>query len=116
VKLADLHPFEKHALLALIRMLVRMDGVVTPGETRALAALAKDLGSAEFWETMREVQQLIGTPEDVVTVVERVERPAVKAWIYGILVRVAAADGRESDDEAQLLGWVEETFGLSVSA
>lgn len=110
--LTDLLPVEKHALFALLRFLVRVDGTVSPDEVRALTQLAKQLGSAEFWTTMREVQQLIETPEDVVAVVERVERPEVKAWIHEILVGVAGAGGGVSEEESELLEWVVETFAL----
>ncbi len=113
MKLADLHEEERVALVALLRFMVRMDGVFSPAEVQAMTALAKEIGSAEFWTTMREVQQRVVTPDDLVQLVEKVERREVMEWIYGVLVGLAAIDGMD-DSEAQLLEWVQETWGLNV--
>jgi hypothetical protein len=111
VKLLDLDPDEKVALVALVRFMVRMDGVFSPVEVKALTALAKEIGSAEFWTTMRDVQQRVVSADDLVQIVEQVKRREVKEWIYGVLVGIAAVDGMD-DAEVQLLEWVQDTWGL----
>jgi hypothetical protein len=113
VKLSDLVDDERVALVALLRFMVRMDGVFSATEVKALTSLAKDIGSSEFWATMRDVQQRVVTPEDLVQMVERVERRDVKEWIYGVLLGLAAIDGMD-DKESQLLEWVQETWGLNA--
>jgi hypothetical protein len=99
-------------LVALVRFMVRMDGVFSPAEVQALTALAKEVGSAEFWATMRDVQQRVVTAEDMVQIIEQVGRPEVQEWIYGVLLGLAAVDGMDPS-EVQLLEWVKETWELS---
>jgi hypothetical protein len=111
VKLADLDAEERLALVALVRFMVRMDGVFSPAEVTALTALAKEVGSAEFWATMSEVQQRVATADDMVQLTEQVRRREVQAWIYGVLLGLAAVDGVDGS-EIQLLEWVQETWGL----
>ncbi|MBC7170780.1 MAG: hypothetical protein H5U40_00045 [Polyangiaceae bacterium] len=111
--LADLEDDEKLALVALLRFMVRIDGVFSPNEVQALTALSKEIGSAEFWAAMREAQQRIVGAEDLVQVVESVERREVQEWIHATLARMAAIDGL-GEAESELLEWVEETWALNA--
>ncbi len=113
MKLAELEAGERVALVALVRFMVRMDGVFSPAEVTALTTLAKEVGSAEFWATMREVQQRVATAEDMVQVIEQVGRREVQEWIYGVLIGLAAIDGMDTS-EIQLLDWVKETWRLDA--
>ena len=90
--------------------MVRMDGEFTPAEGGAVAKIAKDLGSADFWTMMNEAQLL--EMEELSVRVERVLREPVRAWIYGLLVDLAAVDGVDPA-EGQLLEWLVETWELA---
>lgn len=113
MKIADLFEAERMALIALLRCMVRMDGVFSPGEAQALTKLAQEIGSKEFWATMQEIQQRVLTPDDLVPVIACVERRDVKEWIYGVLLGVAAIDGIV-EPEVELLEWLQEVWELDT--
>jgi len=112
VQLSDLEPHERLALAGLLRFLVRMDGKLSSDEVAALATLGKELGSTLFWQTMARAQQELESADDVVEAVERVERPHVREWIYGILMGIAVVDGL-SDEESELLDWLLQTWQMT---
>ena len=65
MRLDDLEPHEQRALAALVRLLTRMDDKLSDEETAALAGLAQEMGSLDFWGRMREAQEELTTPDAV---------------------------------------------------
>ena len=112
MQLSDLEPHERLALAGLLRLLVRIDGALSPAEVTALASLGRELGSALFWQSMAEAQQQLGSADEVVEAVETVERAPVRAWIYGILLGIAAVDGL-TPEESELLEWLQQTWEMT---
>lgn len=109
--LSDLQEHEQIAFVGLVRLVVRADGEFSPSEVSAVTHLAKDVGSAEFWRLMSHAQQHLENADDVLSVVERVERVEVREWIYGVLMGLSAVDGM-AEEESQVLDWVMETWQL----
>ena len=112
VKLDDLEPDERHAFAALVRFMVRADGVLTPDETAAVATLGREVGSAAFWQAMQYVQEYIIDRDDLSAAVKLVTRPDVQEWMYEVLVGISAADGNMGDAEGLLLDWVRAMWDL----
>lgn len=112
MQLSDLEPHERLALAGLIRFLVRIDGEFSPAEVSALTVLGKELGSALFWQNMSQAQRELGSADDVVEIVESVERREVREWIYGVLVGIAAVEGMK-EQESELLDWLLKTWKMN---
>ena len=112
MNLDELEPHERIAFAGLIRLVVRADGQLTPAESNAMSALARQVGSARFWRVMTEVQQVVRDNEDLVDAVRNVTRPAVRAWIYEVLVGISAADGNMGAAEGRTLDWVRAVWEL----
>ncbi|MEO0325708.1 MAG: hypothetical protein AAF447_22315 [Myxococcota bacterium] len=108
---AELEEHERLALAGLVRLMVRMDGEFTPAEVGAVAQIARDLGSSDFWTMMNEAQLL--EMEELAARVERVTRKPIRAWMYGLLVDLAGVDGVDPA-EGELLKWLTETWELDL--
>ncbi|MBX3252239.1 MAG: hypothetical protein KF901_34015 [Myxococcales bacterium] len=106
----ELSPDEQIALVGLVRLMVRMDGELSPAEVLAIQRLAKEIGATRFWSAMTEVQAM--EMDELSKYVLRVERLEVREWMYGVLVGIAAVDGIDVA-ESELLAWVMEIWGLN---
>ncbi len=111
MQLADLEAHEQLALTGLIRFLVRIDGEFSPAEVSALTVLSKDIGSALFWQKMSQAQRELESADDVLGVVESVQRREVREWIYGVLMGIAAVEGMK-ESESELLDWLFTTWEM----
>ena len=111
VQLTDLEAHEQLALTGLIRFLVRIDGEFSPAEVSALTVLSKDIGSALFWQKMSQAQRELESADDVLGVVESVQRREVREWIYGVLMGIAAVEGMK-ESESELLDWLFTTWEM----
>lgn len=110
--LDDLEDVERLAFVALVRFMIRADGVLTSAETAAVAHLAREVGSAQFWAAMQRAQATLVDRDDLRSAVMEVTRRPVQDWIYEVLVGMAAADGNMGDQEGLLLDWVRASWGL----
>ena len=110
--LDDLEPHERLAFAGLVRNMVRADGVLRAAESAALSTLARDVGSLRFWRCMTEAQQTLPDMEDLNDAARNVTRPAVREWVYEVLVGMAAADGNMGEAEGRLLDWLRALWGL----
>ena len=106
-----LEPIEKLAFAGLVRLVVRSDGEFTAQEVVALTTVAKAVGSAAFWTTMRHAQERLETADDVMQAVEQVTRPEVRRWIYTILHGIAKSDGIDRQ-EGEILHWLISAWDL----
>ncbi len=104
----ELEEREQLALTGLVRLMVRMDGQFSPGEVDAVAALAREVGAGGFWATMARAQTI--EMDELGKQVEQV-RPAVREWMYGVLVGLAAVDGIE-ESESELLTWLMDIWEM----
>lgn len=110
--LDDLHREEKLAFLGLLRVLVRVDGEFSREEAQAMHAIARKVGSADFWRSMAESQSIYVTPDQVFEAARGVDRDDVRRFVYDCLLEVASVDGIDPSEE-QLLAWLRHEWGLS---
>lgn len=110
-RLTDLELHEQQALVALIRLMIRLDGTFSQDEVLMLNGLARELGAPAFWRTMSEVQATVHTSEEITDLARSVTRPEIQEWTYRILSRLAHVDGLEGK-EAELLEWLKRTWQL----
>lgn len=99
---------ERTAFAGLLRLMTRMDGVLSPQEVASVSALAREIGAPELWSLMNETSLL--ERADLVVLIDDV-RPQMRRWIHGILTRVAQADGVD-ESELELLWWLEDRWEL----
>ncbi|MEM9068684.1 MAG: hypothetical protein AAGE52_09265 [Myxococcota bacterium] len=109
MKFDDLSIDEQLAFAGLIRLIVRMDGELTPAEVSAVSGLAKEIDAPQLWMMMTDSRSLEMT--EVSKRVEAVESREVREWMYGVLVGLAAVDGFDSA-ETQLLDWLMSVWEL----
>ncbi len=110
-RLEDLEPHEQLALVALIRLMIRLDGTFSQDEVMMLNGLARELGPPLFWRLMSEVQATVHTSGEITDLARSVTRPEIQEWTYRILSRLAHVDGLEGK-EAELLEWLKRTWQL----
>lgn len=105
---AELDPDERRVLAGLVRLMVRMDGVLSAAEVQAVSALGRDIGATSFWSDLNEASDLDVT--NLGPLVGKV-RDEVRDWMYGTLVGLAAVDGID-DAESSLLAWLMDVWSL----
>lgn len=106
----ELTPTEQHALVGLVRLMVRMDGELTTAEVMAIQSLARDLGAMSFWAAMTEANTM--EMSDLEALVGDV-RHELRDWMYGVLVGLAAVDGIDVA-ESELLAWLMQAWQLDA--
>ena len=99
---------EKVAFTGLLRLMIRMDGVLSPQEVATISALAREIETPGLWSLMNETSLL--ERDELVEHVDQV-RPQMRRWIHGILTRVAQSDGMD-ESELELLWWLEKRWDL----
>lgn len=110
--LEDLEPHEQLAFGGLLRLLLRLDGVVTDAERDALDELGAELepGALEAWlgRAARELRNDSAVEDAARTVVRRDAREL----IYAALLLVASSD-TVSPGETALLDWLDKEWKLA---
>lgn len=106
----DLTVDEQLALAGLLRLLVRMDGELSPEEVVAVSSLARDLDAPDLWRRMTDPRVL--DMAEVARLVELVRVGPVREWMYGVLVGLAAVDGLDPA-ESELLDWLRDAWALA---
>ena len=101
---------ERIAFAGLVRLMTRMDGVLSPEEVVSVSALAKEIAAPELWSLMNETSLL--ERADLVVLIDGVGAES-RGWIYGVLARIADSDGIDAS-ERELLEWLERRWNLSV--
>ncbi len=119
------------ALCGLVRMLVRLDGQVSPEERQAVEeigpALARrdvdpgepyretskelDDGVERFWATMDRAARSMTTEQDVREAAVRVTRQEAREQIHAALHALAASDVI-SEPEWSMLTWLASEWGI----
>lgn len=111
-RLDDMTRDEQLAFLGLLRVLVRVDGEFSREEAQAMHAVARRVGSADFWRRMAESQAIYLTSEQVYEAARGVDRAEIRRFVYDCLDEVASVDGIDPS-EAQMLTWLRHEWGLS---
>lgn len=109
MKFDELNPDEQIAFAGLIRLMIRMDGELSPGEVKAVSSLAKDIGAPNLWMLMTDTRAL--ESNEVSRRVAAIDSRPVREWMYGVLVGLAAVDGIDPS-ETTLLDWLREVWEL----
>lgn len=110
--LADMSRDEQLVFLGLLRILVRMDGELSPEEGRAMHTIAKRVGSAAFWRGMTESQAVLQGPDQIFAAAREVDRDEVRRFVYDCLHEVAAVDGIDPSED-QMLSWLRHEWSLA---
>lgn len=105
---ADMSEDERTAFAGLVRLMTRMDGVLSPEEVVAVSALAREIEAPDLWSRMNETSLL--ERAELVVLIDEI-RPKMREWIYGALTRIALSDGID-DAERELLSWLEKRWSL----
>lgn len=105
---ADMSEDERTAFAGLVRLMTRMDGVLSPEEVGAVSALAREIKAPDLWSLMNETSLL--ERAELVVLIDEI-RPEMREWIYGVLTRIALSDGID-DAERELLSWLESRWNL----
>jgi len=114
MKLDQMTDSEQQALGALVRVLVGVDGEYSAAEFAGLQETADFLGADPFWQLLNETGHR-HLDDELAGLVQAVERPAAREAIYGLLFGIAAA-GTVVDQEAKLLDWLAEAWGLDIGS
>ncbi len=105
----ELTPEEQLAFAGLVRLMVRMDGELTPAEVKAVSALAREMNAPQLWTLMTDVRAV--ESDEISKRVEKVMKRETREWMYGVLIGLAAVDGVDPA-EAELLDWLLEVWQL----
>lgn len=112
-KLEDMTHDEQLVFLGLLRILVRMDGEFSPEEGKAMHAVARRVGSADFWRGMTESQAVLHGPDQIFAAAREVSRDEVRRFVYECLHEVAAVDGIDPSED-QMLAWLRQEWSLAA--
>lgn len=108
--LDELSQDEQTALGGLLRMTLRSDGDFTEAEEEAINAEGRALGGeAKIWRVISQSAQDCPNEPDVRAWLAKVQRAEARAFIRGLVERIAASDGT-SDREHELLTWLRTTW------
>ena len=111
MQLIDLLPGESLALVALSRAIARADGVITPLEGRAIAAMAAELGEATYRNLFAKAAESFPDQAALEGFLTSIERPEARALIYESILALAAADSISAEEEP-LIMWLHETWKI----
>lgn len=102
---------ERIALGGLLRLIIRSDGDFTVAEEETVNQLGvKHLGdAAELWSLISNSAQAAPNDAAIRASAAKVTRPAARAAILELVREVAAGD-EVSPDEAELIGWLEDSW------
>ncbi|MFT5356295.1 MAG: hypothetical protein ACI9KE_003518 [Polyangiales bacterium] len=103
---------ERTAFAGLVRLMTRMDGVLSSEEVAAVSALAREIEAPNLWSLMNETSLL--ERAELVLLIDDI-RPEMRSWIHGVLTRIAQADGID-EAELELLSWLEGRWNLASLA
>ncbi len=109
--LTELNDTEGLALVALMRLMVRLDGHFTDAERSVLDDVAEEMGRERFWQLVELTGKDYSESEQVRSAAQAVERPEARALIFAVLQDLAMSDtigGVEGD----LLSWLAESWSL----
>ncbi len=113
MKLSEMTDLDKRALATLVRVIVRVDGKLSPEEAAALERAAENLGADEFWQLLDESGHHDLTEDVIKAEARAVEGQEARQTIYGVLFGIATA-GSIVVEEGWILDWLAETWGLET--
>jgi hypothetical protein len=112
-QLDDLHDHEQLALVALVRLLLTVDGEGWPAKNEALGAMADELGAERFWQLFEVVEEQHSDPRSVRELADAVKRQLAREMIY-VTAYQAAMAASVSAPELEILGELERIWAIDV--
>jgi uncharacterized tellurite resistance protein B-like protein len=107
--LTDLDDDERLALVALSRVVVRADGIVSPMEGQAIKRIAQALGEATYRELFAQAAESFPDEASLRPFLENIKRQEARDLILDTILVLAAAD-EISPEEGPLVAWLEEIW------
>ena len=113
MNISELSAEERVALMGLLKLTVSADHEMSPGESNELLRIADEMGRPNFIEARKDAQDQFKSLDDIKAALAAVTRVEARNQIYRAALEVAKPDDIV-EDEAFILRWVAETWGLSV--
>jgi uncharacterized tellurite resistance protein B-like protein len=111
MQLTDLDPDERLALVSLSRVVVRVDGAVSPSEGQSIKRLAVELGEATYRELFAQAAELFPDEAQLRPFLATIERQEARNLIFDTILQLAAAD-EITAEEGSLVAWLEESWNI----
>lgn len=108
----DLNENEQLALVALLRVIVQADKMLSSDETQVLSLCASEIGEKRFLHVTRRAHREL-RDQPLAAVAKLVERPESRELLFSRLTKVAECDGlvpSEIEYLAELAGLWNITF------
>lgn len=112
ITLQDLSRTELLALVALGRRLVELDGQVSSGEAKRIAAWGNEVGADVLRETLDASGAYLDGKETLQKLATMVQRREAQELVFGELFELATENGIVRE-ESDLLDWLEKTWNLA---
>jgi len=109
MKLEDLTPAERRAMASLVRLIVRVDGQLTPEERDRLHEVGDELGEDEFWAILQSKEDTLSFKDCVATV----ERQEAQELIFEVVMTLGMV-GTLEPGEITLVEKLAEGWGIEV--
>jgi uncharacterized tellurite resistance protein B-like protein len=107
---SELTPTEREALLVALGHVVAADEHLVHGEIAELDELGEEIGEPNLQARILIARQQNPTLEDLRAIVAKVTRPKAREWIRTFLFDMAVSDGERSENEAEVLDVITETW------
>jgi hypothetical protein len=108
--LDDLSQPEQVVLLALVGLMARMDGSVSPEELELLEQIADEIGEQRF-EAARDAASALADGAAILQAAKVVERPEAREVIFELVYGIAMRD-TIAESEAEMLNELAALWGL----
>lgn len=113
MELHELSDTEQLVLVGLVRIIVHVDQEVSSEETSVVQSLAGELGLETWNARIREARTRFVSSADTFALAKTLLRPDARQRIHEALLLVADSD-EVNADEAMILDWVAEVWGLDA--
>ena len=109
--LTDLLEDERLALVYLSKQMIWADREFSNVETILLREMASAIGNKTWTELTRSLKDRLKNEQDVMDLVQGVQRPEARRLIHNTLRKFAESDGM-SKTEKELLDWVAKAWEI----
>ncbi len=113
--LKDLSNNELLALVAIARRLIELDGSISPGEAKTIAAWGEKVGIETLRRTLDRASAYLDGSEKMEQLSEMVTRPSARELVFTELFALATENAMVAA-ESELLNWLKSKWRLEIDS
>ncbi|MFC1498379.1 TerB family tellurite resistance protein [Verrucomicrobiota bacterium] len=112
MSLATLSHEQQIALTALMKAIAMANGVISEGEARGIARVAKELGDEVYRSLLDEADKRFKDIDELKRFLSGIEDTSARNLIYGTVWEESVADPDIKHIESDLLNWLKTTWNI----